>query len=427
MDFFSYRDGQLFAEDVPVEQIARKAGTPCYIYSEATLLRHFGLVRDAFAAVDCLVCYSVKANSSLAILNLLGRQGSGFDIVSGGELHRVLKAGGDPARVVYASVGKTRPEIESALKAGILMFNVESESELRAIDDVAGSLGKTAPVALRVNPDVDPKTHKHTTTGKKGNKFGIDLEAVERLIGSIDEFRHVKLMGIDTHLGSPINTVSPYVQALEKVLALLGRMRSAGRTVEYLDIGGGFGIEYKGGETATPAQYAAAIVPLVKKAGCKLIVEPGRLIVGNSGILLARVVYVKKAGRKTFVITDTAMNDLIRPALYGSFHKIWPVRTARPLSECLTARASRNSGCIKADIVGPVCESGDFLAKGRVLPQVNEGDLLCVFSAGAYGMSMSSNYNSRPRAAEIMVSGSTFRTVRRRETYDELLRSEMIR
>ena len=426
MDFFSYRDGKLFAEDVPVERITREVGTPCYIYSQATLTRHFGLVKSAFAAVDCLVCYSVKANSSLAILNLLRQQGAGFDIVSGGELYRVLKVGADPAKVVYASVGKTRAEIEFALKAGILMFNVESESELRAIDEVACSMGKTAPVALRVNPDVDPKTHKHTTTGKKGNKFGIDIETAEKLIGGLDAFRHVKLMGIDTHLGSPINTADPYVQALTKVLALLERMRAAGRRVEYLDIGGGFGIEYRGGETATPAEYAAAIVPLVKKSGCKLIVEPGRLIAGNSGILVTRVSYLKASGRKNFVICDAAMNDLIRPALYGSFHKIWPVQTGKPIAECLTAKAGAKSGYIKADVVGPVCESGDFLAKGRVLPQVREGDLLAVFSAGAYGMSMSSNYNSRLRAAEVMVSGSGFCTVRRRETYDELLQAEII-
>jgi len=425
MNFFEYRDGRLFAEDVPVERIAREVGTPCYVYSEATLKRHYGLVEDAFSEADHFVCYSVKANSSLAILNLLKEQGSGFDIVSGGELCRVLAVGADPARVVYAGVGKTRDEIEHALRSGILMFNVESEAELAAIDAVARSLRKKAPVSLRLNPNVDAKTgHRYTTTGKKGNKFGIDIPTAGKIIGRLDDaYRHVRLVGLDMHLGSPINTVDPYVAGLKRMLAFLGRLRKNGRNVEYLDIGGGFGIEYRGGETAAPADYAAAILPLVKKSDCKLIMEPGRLIVGNSGILLTRVVYLKKSGGKNFVIIDAAMNDLIRPALYDSFHKIWPVRTSVPLSQWLTATA-RTRGCFEADVVGPVCESGDFLAKGRVLPKVQQDDLLSVFSAGAYGMSMSSNYNSRVRAAEVLVAGSRFRVVRWRETCEDIIRSE---
>jgi len=425
MNFFEYRDGRLFAEDVPVERIAREVGTPCYVYSEATLKRHFGLVRDAFSEVDNLVCYSVKANSNLAILKLLKEQGAGFDIVSGGELCRVLAVGAGPARVVYAGVGKTRDEIEYALKSGILMFNVESEAELAAIDAVARSLRRKAPVSFRLNPNVDAKTgHRYTTTGKKGNKFGIDIPTAGKIIGRMnDAYRNVQLVGLDMHLGSPINTVDPYVAGLKRVLALLAKLRKNGRDVEYLDIGGGFGIEYRGGETAAPADYAAAILPLVKKSGCKLIMEPGRLIVGNSGILLTRVVYLKKSGGKNFVIIDAAMNDLIRPALYDSFHRIWPVRTSVPLSQCLTATA-RTRGCFEADVVGPVCESGDFLAKGRVLPKVQQDDLLAVFSAGAYGMSMSSNYNSRGRAAEVLVAGSRFRAVRWRETSEDLLRTE---
>ena len=425
MDFFGYRDGHLFAEDVPVGQIAGEVGTPCYVYSEATLRRHYKIVRDAFAAVDHLVCYSVKANSSLAILKLLKDEGSGFDIVSGGELYRALKIGADPAKIVYAGVGKTAAEIEFALTAGILMFNVESEAELAAIDAVAASLRKTAPVSLRLNPNVDAKTgHVYTTTGKKGNKFGIDIESAGKLAASLGgAYPHVRLVGLDMHLGSPITMVDPYVAGLKRVLALLARLRKNGVNVQYLDIGGGFGIEYKGGETATPADYAAAILPLVADSGCTLIMEPGRLVVGNSGILLARVLYLKKSGPKNFVIVDAAMNDLIRPALYDSFHKIWPARTDKPLSQCLTA-GPRTRGYFEADVVGPVCESGDFLARGRVLPRVQQGDLLCVFSAGAYGMSMSSNYNSRPRAAEVMVSGSQFRIIRERETYEGLARSE---
>jgi diaminopimelate decarboxylase len=423
MDFFEYRNGRLYAEDVPVERIADDVGTPCHIYSEATLKRHFNLLKEAFAEADPLICYSVKANSSLAVLKLLDEEGSGFDIVSGGELFRVLKIGGDPARVVYAGVGKTRREIEYAIEAGILMFNVESKSELEAIEAVAGSLAATAAVALRLNPDVDPKTHRHTTTGKKENKFGIDLETADAIISDLHALPHVKLTGLDTHLGSPINTVDPYVQALTKVLPLLESARAAGHQVEYINIGGGYGIEYRGGETATPADYAAAIVPLIKKSGCKLIMEPGRFIVGNAGIMLSRVTYVKESGDRSFAICDAAMNDLIRPALYDSYHKIWPVTTDKALSESVDARADRN-GYANFDVVGPVCESGDFLAKGRTLPRMAEGDLLSIFSAGAYGMSMSSNYNSRPRAAEVMVSGAGYRIVRQRETYDDLIRAE---
>ena len=423
MDFFEYRDGRLCAEDVPVERIADDVGTPCHIYSQATLTRHLNVLKEAFAEADPLICYSVKANSSLAILKLLAEMGTGFDIVSGGELFRVLKIGADPARVVYAGVGKTRREIEYALESGILMFNVESKNGLEAINAVAESQGTTAAVALRLNPDVDPKTHRHTTTGKKESKFGIDLEIAGAIVRNLDALPHVKLTGLDTHLGSPINTVDPYVEALNKVLPFLEKVRAAGHEVEYINIGGGYGIEYKGGETATPADYAAAIMPLVKESGCRLIIEPGRFIVGNAGILLSRITYVKESGDKTFAVCDAAMNDLIRPALYDSYHKIWPVTTDAPLSECLDARADRN-GYAAFDVVGPVCESGDFFAKDRVLPRMAEGDLLSIFSAGAYGMSMSSNYNSRPRAAEVMVSGPDYRVVRERETYDDLIRSE---
>jgi len=426
MEFFTYRGGRLYAEDVDVERIADEIGTPCYVYSEAAFRAQFARLAEAFAEVEPLVCYSVKANSNIAVLKLLAELGAGFDIVSGGELCRVLKAGGDPAKVVYAGVGKTRPEIEYALRSGILMFNAESRSELEAIDQVAGSLGTTAPVGLRLNPDVDPKTHRHTTTGKKENKFGIDLETAQGIIDGLGELPNIRLVGLDTHLGSPINTVEPYVHALEKVLPFLRALRSSGLDVEYLDIGGGFGIEYKGGETAAPADYAAAIVPLVKECGCRLIIEPGRYIAGNSGILLTRVLYLKHSGEKAFAICDAAMNDLIRPALYDSFHKIWPAQTDRPIAECLDARPGTD-GYAAYDVVGPVCESGDFFAKGRALPRLAEGDLLSVFSAGAYGMSMSSNYNSRPRAAEVMVDGSRVSTIRERETWDDLLKQERFR
>jgi len=422
MDYFNYRNGSLHAEDVLVRQIADEAGTPCYIYSEATLRRHYELVQNAFAAVDPLICYSVKANSSLAIMKLLNDLGSGFDIVSGGELFRALKIRADTQKIVYAGVGKTPGEIEYALKSDILAFNVESVNELAAINRIARKLGKKAGIALRLNPDVDPKTHRHTTTGKKENKFGIVLDIAEDIINNPDRYENVELIGLDTHLGSPINSVEPYVAALRKVLPLVDKARAAGRDIRYLDIGGGFGIEYRGGETAAPADYAKAIIPLVKDAGCRLILEPGRLIVGNAGILLTRVLYIKKSGAKNFVICDAAMNDLIRPALYDAFHKIWPVSTAMPLSECVNAQPA--DGLIQADIVGPVCESGDFFAKDRVIPEIAEGDLLAIFSAGAYAMAMSSNYNSRPRAPEAFVSGSQFKITRRRETYEDLIDTE---
>jgi len=422
MDYFNYRNGSLHAEDVPVEQIAAEAGTPCYVYSEATLRRHYELVRDAFDAVDPLICYSVKANSSLAIMKLLNGLGSGFDIVSGGELFRALRIGADPQKIVYAGVGKTSGEIEYALKSNILAFNVESANELAAINRIAGKLGSKAGIALRLNPDVDPKTHRHTTTGKKENKFGIILDTAEDIVNNSDRYENIELIGLDTHLGSPINSVEPYVAALRKVLPFIDKARAVGHDIRYLDIGGGFGIEYRGGETATPADYAEAIIPLVKDSGCRLILEPGRLIAGNAGILLTRVLYVKESGAKRFAICDAAMNDLIRPALYDAFHKIWPVQTARPLSECLSAQPG--NGFMQVDIVGPVCESGDFFAKDRVIPDIAEGDLLAVFSAGAYGMTMSSNYNSRPRAPEVIASGSEFRITRKRETYQDLIDTE---
>jgi len=423
MEFFTWRGGRLYAEDVEAARIADEFGTPCYIYSEAALRTQLARLADAFAEVEPLICYSVKANSNLAILKLFSEMGAGFDIVSGGELARVLKVGGDPAKTVYAGVGKTRPEIEYALRSGILVFNAESRNELEAINEAAGRLAKTASVGLRLNPDVDPKTHRHTTTGKKENKFGIDLETADAIVGNLQSLPNIRLLGLDTHLGSPINTPEPYVQALEKVLKFLDTLRAAGHDVEYIDIGGGFGIEYKGGETAGPADYAAAIMPLVKESGCRLIIEPGRYIAGNSGILLTRVTYVKQSGGKAFAICDAAMNDLIRPALYDSFHKIWPAQTGRPFGECLDARPGTDDYAAY-DVVGPVCESGDFFAKGRTLPRLEQGDLLSIFSAGAYGMSMSSNYNSRPRAAEVMVTGARTRVIRERETPDDLFRHE---
>jgi len=422
MDFFEYRGGELYGEEVPVRQIAAAVGSPCYVYSSRTLLHHLQVLREAFAPAQPLICYSLKANSSLAICATLRAAGAGFDVVSGGELFRALKIGADPATIVYAGVGKTAPEIEQALNAGVLLFNVESVNEVEVINAVALRLGKIARIALRLNPDVDPHTHSYTTTGKKENKFGIEMPQARGLIGRIRELKAIDLAGIHLHLGSPITTVEPYVEALNKALPFIEDVRSQGIDLRYLNIGGGYGIQYGNNTTVGPRDYAAAILPLVRKSGCRFIMEPGRFIVGNAGILVTRVTYVKESPAKTFVICDAGMNDLIRPAFYGSFHRIWPVQSHLPRT-AFDEPASAN-GAVTVDVVGPVCESGDFFAKDRKLPALAQGDLLAIFSAGAYSMSMSSNYNSRPRACEVIISGADFRVVRERETYDDLIRHE---
>ena len=425
MEHFVYQDGQLVCDGVRVADIAREHGTPVYVYSEAAIRENYRALRAAFAEVDPLICYAMKANDSVAVCRALLAEGCGFDIVSGGELFRALKAGADPKKIVYAGIGKTRSEIEYALTSGILMFNVESEPELERIDAVAGGLGVEANVALRLNPDVDPGTHQHTITGKKGTKFGVDLDAALPLADRAGEMDNVRLVGLHMHLGSPINSPKPYDLALERVVAFLEACRARGAEIQWLDVGGGYGIEYKGGETAAPEDYAAAIIPHIRRSGCRAILEPGRFMVGNAGVLVTRVQYVKNTDRKTFVVCDAGMNDLIRPALYDSYHRIWPVESADPVPYGPEALAARTDGRVVVDVVGPVCESGDFFAKDRVLPPVRQDALLAIFGAGAYAYSMSSNYNSRPRACQVMITSGSPRVIRARETYENMIASEV--
>ncbi|HKI18146.1 MAG TPA: diaminopimelate decarboxylase [Isosphaeraceae bacterium] len=425
MEPFHYRDGQLYCEDVPVTELAEAFGTPLYVYSQNAILDTLGRLQTAFAEVHPLICYSVKANSNLGILKVMAEHGSGFDVVSAGELYRVKLAGGLPEKTVFAGVGKTDDEIRQGLSSGVLMLNIESEAELEAVARVAATLGTVAPIALRVNPDVDPKTHRYTSTGKKESKFGMDIERAERMAEVAVKIPSVRMIGIHMHIGSQITSIEPYAGAVAKGVELLGRLRKFGHPIEWYNMGGGYGINYKEREAKPVEEFARAILPGVKAANCRLVIEPGRVIVGNAGILVSRVLYTKQSGEKRFLIQDAAMNDLIRPALYESFHRIWPVAVpagspATP-DECETAIGETEPW----DVVGPVCESGDFLAKDRPLPQVGAGALMAIFSAGAYGMVMASNYNTRPRAAEVLVDHSSPRLVRRRETYEDLVRQEV--
>jgi diaminopimelate decarboxylase len=413
MHHFQERNGELYAEGVPLRAIAERVGTPCYVYSLATLRRHFRVFDEAFENIPHLVCFSVKANSNLAVLRAFAREGSGFDIVSGGELFRALKAGADPGKIVFSGVGKTAAEIRCALTAGILMFNVESPGELDAINTVAGQLGATARVALRVNPDVDPKTHPYISTGLKKSKFGIHIQR------SIEDYRrarslpHIEVVGVDCHIGSQLTTVPPFVDALDRIHDLVGRLQAEDFQIHYLDMGGGLGITYNDEKPPEPRQYAAALTEGLRDLDVTLLLEPGRVIVGNAGILLTKVLYLKSTDEKNFVVVDGGMNDLIRPALYGSYQGIQLVRP-------------RNGTRFTADVVGPVCESGDFLAKDRELPAMEPGDLLAVMSAGAYGFVMASNYNTRPRPPEVLIDGEQFHIVRERERLDDLVRGESI-
>ena len=400
--------------------LAAEAGTPCYVYSRQALEASFRALAQAFAPANPLICYSVKASGNLSILRILKDLGAGFDIVSGGELFRVLRVGADPAKVVFAGVGKTQEEIGQALQAGILMFNVEGEPELAAIARAADALGVQARIALRLNPDVDPKTHHYITTGKKETKFGIDFETARAIVGRMGQWPSVRLVGYHAHVGSQVTDPSPHATSLAKVIDFARSCAPPTGGIEYINIGGGFGIDYQPRQAPPPSAFAELLLPLLARAGkpFKLIMEPGRFIAGNAAVLLTRVLYVKtNATGRRFVICDAAMNDLIRPSLYGAYHGVWPVRSERPFE---------SDGLKPADVVGPICESGDFLAKDRPLPEVAEGDLLAVFSAGAYGFSMSSNYNARPRACEILVEGSRFRTIRRRETHEDLIRQELL-
>ncbi len=412
MDHFDYRDGRLQAESVPLEAIAERFGTPCYVYSRATLEAHWQAFDRALGAHPHLVCYAVKANSNLAVLNLLARLGSGFDIVSVGELERVLAAGGDPARVVFSGVGKRADEMRRALEVGIHCFNVESVPELERLEAVAAECGRVAPVSLRVNPDVDAGTHPYISTGLKENKFGIDIGEAAEVYRAAAASPHLAVRGVDCHIGSQLTRVEPFVDALDRVLALVDRLADGGIAIEHLDIGGGLGIRYRDETPPLPADYVRPLLERLGDRRLKLLLEPGRAIAGNAGVLLTRVEYLKETAHRNFAIVDAAMNDLLRPALYGAWQEIVPV----------VPRAGERRNW---DIVGPVCETGDFLGKDRSLA-LAAGDLLAVRSAGAYGFTMSSNYNSRPRAAEVLVDGDRVHCVRARETLEDLWRGEAV-
>ncbi|NMQ19318.1 diaminopimelate decarboxylase [Candidatus Competibacter phosphatis] len=413
MDHFEYRDGRLHAEDVPVADIAATVGTPCYIYSRATIERHWRAFDHAFGEHPHLVCYAVKANSNLAVLNVLARLGSGFDIVSGGELERVLAAGGDPGKIVFSGVGKRRDELEHALEMKIRCFNVESEAELALLERVAAERGQRAPVSLRINPDVDADTHPYISTGLKQNKFGIEVERALAVYARAAASPYLEVVGVDCHIGSQLTRVAPFVDALERVLALVGRLEAQGIAIRHLDLGGGLGIRYRDEEPPLPAEHAAALLERLRDRPHEILIEPGRAIVGNAGILVTRVELLKQGDEKSFAVVDAAMNDLLRPALYSAWQAIIPVEP-RAVGEPH-----------RYDVVGPICETGDFLGKDREL-NIEPGDLLAVRSAGAYGFAMSSNYNSRPRAAEVMVNGGRFQVVRQRETVAELYAGEAV-
>ncbi len=411
MDHFEYRGGQLFAENVAAEQIADQYGTPCYVYSRATLERHWHAFDQAFAQHPHLICYAVKANSNLAVLNVLARLGSGFDIVSVGELERVLLAGGDPAKVLFSGVGKRPEEMRRALEVGIRCFNVESVSELERLSQVASEMGKLAHIALRVNPDVDAKTHPYISTGLKENKFGIDIKQAAEVYRLAASLPGLKISGIDCHIGSQLTELTPFLDALDRVLLLADDLAKEGISIDHLDLGGGLGVRYDDEEPPIPAAYAQALFGRLAHTSYQIYLEPGRAIAANAGILLTRVEYLKPTQEKDFAIIDAAMNDLIRPALYQSYQEIIPVME----------RASGRAG--NYDLVGPICETGDFLGKQREL-SLSQGDLLAVRSSGAYGFTMSSNYNSRPRVAEVMVDGDNMHLIRERESLQDLWRGE---
>lgn len=415
MHEFKVRNGQLYCEQVPVERIARAIGTPAYVYSYQTLTDHFRKLKDAFRKVRPLICFSVKANGNLAILTILVRQGAGLDIVSGGELYKALRVGCPPKRIVYASVGKRPEEIREALRVGILCFNVESIPELEVINEEARRQGKIAPVALRVNPDVRARTHPYITTGIAESKFGIPPEAIEQeILAHWDRYDAVQLLGFHLHIGSQITSARPFVQAIQRVGALIERLRRHGHTLEWLNLGGGLGIVYKDERPQTAQAFAKAVLPWLVPLRVKLLLEPGRFIVGNAGILVTQILYLKRTFGKRFLVVDAGMNDLIRPALYRAYHEIVP-----------TMQNSR-AATQRYDVVGPVCESADVLATNRRLPQVKPGQFVAVLGAGAYGFTMASNYNGRPRPAEVLVKGARYFVVRHRETPQDLLRHETI-
>lgn len=423
MDYFEYRDGGLRCEAIDAQDLAAKFGTPLYVYSRRTFKEHYTRLRDAFAELDPLICFSVKSCPNTQICRLAREMGGGFDVVSGGELFRALRAGADPASIVFAGVGKTEQELGEALSAKVGLINVESEAELELLESLARTAGAVVDVALRVNPDVDPHTHEYTTTGRKETKFGVDLEHAPAIFDRFGDSEHVRLRGVHVHIGSPIHHVDAFAQGVQRGLEVLDQMNAAGSSVDTLDIGGGYGAHYQDEESPTPADYAKRVVPLLRGRGLRIIMEPGRMLAANAGIILTRVLYVKQSGERRFVIVDASMNELLRPALYGAYHFVWPVAAGEFVPSSRKEQQPFD-GLVTCDVVGPVCESSDFLAKHRGLPPVKSGDLLAVFTAGAYGMAMSSQYNSRPRAAEVLVSGDEARLIRRRETYDDLIAAE---
>lgn len=411
MNYFNYQNDKLHCEEVPVEKIAAETGTPFYLYSASTIERHYRVFEEAFADVNHIICFSVKSNSNLAVLRLMAEMGAGADIVSGGELYRTLEAGIDPDRTVFSGVGKREDEIRFALESGILMFNVESAGELEAINRTAGAMNKKAPVSLRVNPDVDPKTHPYISTGMKKNKFGIPVPEALQLYRKAAAMDYVDVMGVDCHIGSQLTSTEPFGEAVAKLMELINVLEAEGIRISYLDVGGGLGIVYDKESPPLPSSYAETIMKAAGNSDRTLIFEPGRVIVGNAGILVTKVLYSKKGSSKNFIIVDAAMNDLIRPSLYDVYQEVRAV--------------TRSDGeKIVADIVGPICESTDFLARDHLIPMVEPGALLAVMSAGAYGFPMSSQYNSRPRCAEVMVRDHSYQVIRDRETYEDLVRGE---
>lgn len=427
MDHFNYKNGELHCENVPAETIAREVGTPTYVYSKATLLHHYRQVADSFKAINPTICFSIKSSGNIHLCRVLAEAGCGFDVTSGGELFRALQAGGDPKKIIYAGVGKTDDEIRMAIDAGIAAFNIESEAEIENIDRIAGEMGTHAVGAVRINPDVDPKTHKKTSTGTKETKFGVDIERAERVFEQYKNLKNLRIGGVHVHIGSPVYEIQPYVDAVNKMTALIDRLKAKGHPIEWLDLGGGFAVDYKKPGQALPVtEHAKALVPLLQGKDYRIALEPGRYIVGNAGILLTKVLYRKEGGTKRFVIVDAGMNDLIRPTLYESYHFVWPTKPGEG-----NVIAARDEAFVPVngetvDVVGPICESGDYLAKDRPLPVTRRGDLLAVFTAGAYGFAMSSNYNNRPRVPEVLVDGDTYKIIRRRETYEDLVAAERV-
>lgn len=411
MQFFAYAGGSLHCEDVPLDLIAREVGTPVYVYSEAAMQRQVRLFSEAFQQVPHLLCYAVKANSNLTVIRRLAEWGVGFEVVSGGELFRVLRAGGSGGKVVFDGPGKTAEEIRYALESDILFFNVESPAEADLIADTARQAGKRARVSLRTNPDVDPQTHPYISTGMKEHKFGIGLAEARELYLRLRGRPEIELVGVTCHIGSQITQLGPYREAIESLREFVTKLKHEGISLQYLDFGGGLGIAYDGEEPPSASRYAELVIGATKDLGLTLILEPGRVIVGNAGTLVTRVSFIKDQGTRRFIIVDAGMNDLMRPALYGSHHQVWSV--------------SRKTSTQVADMVGPICESTDFIAKNRELPAFQPGDLAAVMSTGAYGFSLASNYNSRPRVAEVLVSGDKYEVVRRRETYEDLIRLEL--